>query len=175
MKSHELLKSIIKPYGCKQVASALKLSLSIIHKWTQPRPDGRSAELNPLDRLLALMQATKDLRPLHWLCEQCGGYFVKHLPLKVWRKLTLAKAVAVVLASMGKYVTLMAQAELAGKVSPEMEAKLAVAWQEILTEGGSFMAALKRGAFRCVALFYPLLAWLTTGEVPELALVAERA
>jgi hypothetical protein len=167
MKSHELLKSIIKPYGCKAAAALLGLSLSIIHKWTSPRADGRSAELNPLDRLLKLIQATKDLRPLHWLCEQCGGYFVKFQSLKVWRKLTLAKAVAVVLARLGNYVTLLAQAELAGKVSPELEAKLAAAWQEILTEGGSFMAALKQGAFRCAALFYPLLYLSATGELAE--------
>jgi hypothetical protein len=168
MKSHELLKAVIKPYGCKEAAALLVVSLSLIHKWIKARADGRSVEYNPLDRLLKLMQATKDLRPLHWLCAQCGGCFVKQLPKKVWRELTLAKAVAAVIVSAGNYVTLLGQVELADKVSPEMEAKLASAWQELLTEGGSFMGALKQGSFRCGAMFLPLLSWFATGELPEL-------
>ncbi len=172
MKSHELLKSIIKPYGCKEAASLLVVSLSLIHKWIKPRADGRSVEYNPLDRILKLMQATKDWRPLHWLCAQCGGYFVKSLPLKMWRQLTLVKAAGAVVSSSGRFMTLLGQAELAGKVSPELEAKLAEAWQELLTEGGSFMAALKQGSFRCLALFYPLFAWFTVGDARELVVAA---
>lgn len=78
MKSHEVWRRACKRAGCKRVASELGLSLSMIHKWAQSRADGRSAELNPLDRVVRLVEVTGDRRVVEWLCEQCGGRFVAH-------------------------------------------------------------------------------------------------
>lgn len=159
MKSYEVLRRMFKKVGCKNIAWELKLSLSLIHQWAQ------GTVRNPLDVVARLMDFPGGQALLDWLCRRKGGYFVKFQSLKVWRKLTLAKAAGAVVTSAGKFTTLLGLAVSAGKVTPEMEAKLKAAWQELLTEGGSFMAALKQGAFRCAALFYPLLAWLGSGEL----------
>ncbi|MEY4916407.1 MAG: hypothetical protein RL616_320 [Verrucomicrobiota bacterium] len=164
MKSYEVLRCLFKKVGCKKIAAELMLSLSLIHQWAQ------GTVRNPLEVVARLMDFPGGQALLDWLCRRKGGYFVRELPLKVWRKLTLVKAVAVVMVSASRFMMLLGQAELAGKVSPELAAKLDAAWQELLTEGGSFMAALKQGAFRCWAVYYPLLTWTATGDVPELVM-----
>jgi hypothetical protein len=69
------LRAVFKKPGCKNVAAELNLSLSLIHQWSRAR-DGGSDALNPLDRVAALMQFTRDQRLIEWLCEKAGGRFV---------------------------------------------------------------------------------------------------
>ena len=68
--------------GAKLVASRLHLSQSLIHKWSHPRRDGRSEELNPLDRLVALAETTGDARLVEWVCARLGGCFMPNPPAK---------------------------------------------------------------------------------------------
>ena len=86
MKSHEVLRRAFKKQGAKQIAAKLKLSQSMVHKWSRRRPDGRSEELNPLDRMVQLRAATGDVRLLQWLCAEAGGFFVLNPPAKRLRK-----------------------------------------------------------------------------------------
>jgi hypothetical protein len=76
MKSHEVLRKAFKKVGCKNVARELKLSLSTIHKWTEPVPNGGSGLANPLDKVEQLMTLTGDIGLLEYLCAQAGGQFV---------------------------------------------------------------------------------------------------
>ena len=75
MKSHEVLRKAIKPVGCKHVAAELKLSPSLIYQWSRGR-DGKSAALNPLDRVALLVELGGE-ELLDWLCRQRGGRFVR--------------------------------------------------------------------------------------------------
>ncbi len=81
MASHEVLRRAFKKVGCKNVASELGLSLSLIHQWSRPR-DGQSGALNPLDRVAQLVALTADERLLDWLCAQRGGRFVRGRELR---------------------------------------------------------------------------------------------
>ncbi|MFP6875155.1 MAG: phage regulatory CII family protein [Verrucomicrobiales bacterium] len=37
-----------------------------------------SGSRNPLDRVIALINSTRDPRIIEWICEQSGGYFVRN-------------------------------------------------------------------------------------------------
>ena len=80
-KSHEILKDTINKVGAKSVAKDLRLSPSLIYKWCEPcSGDEASGSENPLDRVLALVKATKDPAPVNWLCQHLGGFYVPNTP-----------------------------------------------------------------------------------------------
>ncbi len=81
MESHEVLKNAIEKAGAKAIASDMNLSVSLIYKWCQSRDYNVGAADNPLDRLFALYQLTKDDSLVRWLCQKADGYFVKN-PVK---------------------------------------------------------------------------------------------
>ncbi len=77
MTSNHVLKAVVTDHGVKQVAARLGLSTSLVYKWCQPKdgPESSGAD-NPLDRLQKLMEVTNDNRPVEWLCQARGGFFV---------------------------------------------------------------------------------------------------
>ena len=81
MKSHEMMRQTYDDtVSCKEVASGMGKCYSLANKWAEGRPDGRSVELNPLDRLHQLLVVTNDNRLLQWLCHERGGYFTSYPP-----------------------------------------------------------------------------------------------
>ncbi|MBI5801131.1 MAG: hypothetical protein HZA92_10490 [Verrucomicrobia bacterium] len=77
MKSHELLREVIKDASAKQIAADLSLSLSLIYKWAEPPENLAGSGLaNPLDRIDQLIQSTRDPRLPQWICERAGGFFI---------------------------------------------------------------------------------------------------
>jgi len=75
MESYEVLRQAFKRIGCKRVAQELHLSPSLIHQWSRGQ-QGKSAAVNPLDRLLALHRLTGDDRLLDFVCDRTAGRFV---------------------------------------------------------------------------------------------------
>jgi len=78
MQSHELLRDVYKEGSPKQVAEDMGLSLSMIYKWAEPADGNGSGTPNPLDRIEALIDSTKDARLLQWICEKGGGFFIRN-------------------------------------------------------------------------------------------------
>ena len=80
VESHEVLKKAIAgPLGVKQLAADLSLSSSLLYKWCEPSGGAGAAGVeNPLDRVEQICRRTGDLRPLYWLCERFGGFFVEN-------------------------------------------------------------------------------------------------
>ena len=79
MKSHELLREVLKTTSAKQVAADMGLSLSLIYKWAEtPNEDMGTGAANPLDRVDQLIQSTQDPRVIHWICQRAGGFYVKN-------------------------------------------------------------------------------------------------
>ena len=77
--SYEVLKTAVDRVGAKSVAKDLRLSPSLIYKWCESYgEDDSSGSENPLDRILALVKATKDRGPVDWLCQNLDGYFVEN-------------------------------------------------------------------------------------------------
>jgi len=107
MKSWELLRIVFKQAGAKSVARDLNLSLSLIHKWSEPAVGTGSGELNPLDRVAALMRITGDRRLAQWICEQAEGYFVPNPKVKGAREfIPAASAASLELARMQELIAL---------------------------------------------------------------------
>jgi hypothetical protein len=172
MKSYEVMQAFRKQAGAKMVAGALALSKSYTDKWCRPVGAGETGELNPLDRVVQMLNLPGGLELVKWLCRKAGGFFVRNPAVKVWRALTLLKATAVVIGQIAKFQTQLAQAEQDGRISPAAAEQLRADWEAAKAELESFVGACQRGAFRCAALFYPLLAWLTTGDLALAEVVA---
>ncbi|MEY4918449.1 MAG: hypothetical protein RL616_2362, partial [Verrucomicrobiota bacterium] len=93
-------------------------------------------------------------------------------PLKEWQAKTFVKVAPMVVGRAAKYLTLLSQAQMGGKLTAEQEAELEALAEEMIAETQTFTVAMKQGIFRCVALFYSLFAWFTSGDAPELVLAA---
>ena len=76
MRSHDLLREVFKDGNPKQIAEDLRLSLSMIYKWAEPFEGTGSGALNPLDRVEALLESTRDKRIVQWISEKAGGFFI---------------------------------------------------------------------------------------------------
>ena len=76
MQSHELLREVLQKANVKEVSALLGLSLSMIYKWAEPPGEGAgSGAVNPLDRIVALLNATGDERIVQWICQRAGRLF----------------------------------------------------------------------------------------------------
>lgn len=78
MKSHEIIKDAVDAIGVKRVSAEMKLSTSMIYKWSQApcEEDEASGARNPLDRTLGLWEITGENALIDWLCQHAGGTFV---------------------------------------------------------------------------------------------------
>ena len=76
MKSHELLRQVIQPYGVKKIAHELRVSSSLVYKWCEEDDEEGSGARNPLDRILKLVESSGDRQPVEWLCQRTGGTYV---------------------------------------------------------------------------------------------------
>lgn len=83
MKSPEVMKAVIEEVGTKEVAADLKVSTSLVYKWCAEPPTESGHETagarNPMGRLNQLFESTGDRRPIDWLCERAGGFFVPRI------------------------------------------------------------------------------------------------
>ena len=78
MDSHQVIKNACDKHGTKKIAARLGVSLSLVYKWAQPKTERGSGSRNPLDRVIELINSTRDPRIIEWICEQSGGYFVRN-------------------------------------------------------------------------------------------------
>ena len=79
MQSHQVLREAINKKGVKAMSAELKLSQAMVYKWCQPRDEeGGDGSYNPLDRVLAIVEASEDTGPVHWLCQAASGFFVEN-------------------------------------------------------------------------------------------------
>jgi hypothetical protein len=73
-----VLKEAAEKVGVKALAARLRLSPALVYKWCQEHdpddPDSSGAR-NPLDRLGEIIETTRDLEVVNWLCHVAGGFF----------------------------------------------------------------------------------------------------
>ena len=62
MESHEVLKKAFDSASTspKEIAAELGVSLSLVYKWAQPNSELGSGSRNPLDRVEALLELTRE-------------------------------------------------------------------------------------------------------------------
>jgi len=146
MKSYELLREVFKKIEPKNVARGLKLSLSLIHQWSRQR-DGRSDARNPLDCIVEIMRLTDDLRPLQWLCEQFGGYFVLNPKVKVSGRAEFLSETGSVIQEMAHLQIALGEAVRTGKLTRKEAVTVRNFWEQLKPDMERYSVQCDKGDF----------------------------
>jgi hypothetical protein len=147
MKSNEVLRDVFKKHGTKKIAGGLGLAVSFIYKWCQPDGGKASGGLNPLERIAALIRITGDLRPLHWLCEQFGGYFVANPKARPHPSRDLVLAENDVMSDFGEMLEVIARAARDKVITPSESADIRAEWERLKSLAESFVVCCEHGDF----------------------------
>ncbi len=151
-ESHEVLRDAAERVGVKLLAAELRVSTALVYKWCEEAvaddPDA-SGTRNPLDRLRQIMEVTKDLGVVNWLCHHAGGFFV-HNPadssLDIGQDL-LQSTRQLVQAFSSLLNEVSASAADDGSITQEEAVRIRRNWESLKTTAESFVVAAERGIY----------------------------
>ncbi len=147
MQSHELLRSVYDTGNPKQIAADLSLSLSLIYKWAEPTTETGSGATNPLDRIDALVQSSKDDRIVQWICQRAGGFFIRN-PKAVWpHPPDLIPATNQVVQEFADLLAVVASAAADNQISPSESKTIRARWEDLKTATECFVRCCEEGNF----------------------------
>lgn len=150
MKSHELLREVFRDTSPKAVADHVGLSLSMIYKWAEATGENGSGTVNPLDRVMSLVEATDDDRIIKWLCSQNGGYFIRNPEHQAPEEKELMQAANRILQQFASLLSLIAHAAADNCISEEEAGRIRSNWQDLKATTEGFVAHCERGEFSAV-------------------------
>jgi hypothetical protein len=151
MESHELLHEIFAKASAKQVAADLGLSLSMIYKWAEPDEGTGSGAINPLDRIETMVRTTGDLRPIQWLCERAGGFFIRN-PKAHWaHPHFLIPATNQIVQEFADLLSVIANAAADNLISKTEARRIRDRWEELKTVTEGFVRCCEEGNFAQLA------------------------
>lgn len=154
MESHEVLRQAVDKVGAKRVAADVRVSASLVYKWCQPAAadasaGDRSGARNPLDRILALLESTRDDELVQWLSARAGGFFVRDPQVDGCR--VDAEYIANTQRIIEDFSKLLREVSDAiaddGKVDPAESRRIRTQWQRLKQYGEAFTCACERGLF----------------------------
>lgn len=150
MKSHEILKGAVDAVGAKKVAQDLGVSASLVYKWCEESGDADdSGAKNPLDRLLQLVESTRDREMISWLCQHSGGFFVGN-PQVNGKEIDseFIQQTQVVIREFSELLGTMSQSLGGdGKIDDEESRKIRRRWQKLKERGEELVHACEKGLF----------------------------
>lgn len=147
MESHELLRQIYESASPKEIAAQLGLSLSLIYKWAEPASETGSGAANPLDRIRALLAATKDPRIVQWICEGADGFFIRN-PKVTWPHSDyLIPATNLVVQEFADLLAVIATAANDNQISPREATSIRARWEELKRATEGFVSCCEHGNF----------------------------
>ncbi len=153
MRSDEVLRRAADRIGVKALASALRVSPALVYKWCQecdPNDPDASGARNPLDRLADIVNETKDVDVVNWLCHESGGFFVRNTteaPPDVSTELLnntqrLVKEFSQLLLTVTKSI------EDDGEIEPAEADRIRQSWERLKGTVEAFTVACERGIFQ---------------------------
>ncbi|MBT3278352.1 MAG: hypothetical protein HN909_04780 [Phycisphaerales bacterium] len=151
MESHKILATAVQEAGVKRTAADLGLSASLVYKWCAPAlAEDDSGTRNPLDRVKALWDCTKNRAMIDWICRQAGGTFVEdftpdadHMPENyIARTQEMIQGFSSLLDSMSAAML------NDGVVYPFEAEEIRDQWQELKQQAEGFVVACEKGLFR---------------------------
>ncbi len=149
MQSHEVMREVLQRTSAKQIAAEMNLSLSLIYKWAEkPDPDAPSASFSPLDRIDQLLQATKDLAILHWLCQRSGGFFVRNPRLTNANPEYLMPATNEVIQEFADLLAVVAAASADNQITADEAKQIRSRWEGLKRTTETFVACCENGNFQ---------------------------
>jgi hypothetical protein len=147
MESHEVLRQVFEQASPKQIAAELGLSLSLVYKWAEPNQESGSGAANPLDRVAALIEATKNPAIIQWLCERAGGFYIKN-PDCNWKHAgALVPATNSILQEFADLLAVIATAASDNKISGSEAENIRARWEELKSVTECFVHCCEDGNF----------------------------
>jgi len=147
------MRQVVEGVGAKQVASDLRVSNSLIYKWCADPGDesdlDASGARNPLDRIIQLCDTTGDRRPVEWLCQRVGGYFVES-PDSEPEELDAEylRQTQTILAEFSGLLQLISESiGNEGRIDAEESRQIRRQWLRLQSQGEGFVRACERGHF----------------------------
>lgn len=148
MKSHELLREVLKTTSAKQVAADMGLSLSLIYKWAEtPNEDLGTGAANPLDRVDQLIQSTQDPRVIHWICQRAGGFYVKNPKTHHSHPDYLIPATNQIVQEFADLLAVIANAAGDNHIDVSEAKTIRKRWEDLKTVTETFVACCEQGNF----------------------------
>jgi len=151
-ESHEVLREAAERVGVKMLASELRVSTALIYKWCEEAvsddPDA-SGTRNPLDRLRQIVEVTRDLGVVMWLCHQARGFFV-HNPADSSRDigqdlLESTRQVVLGFSSLLNEVSTSVAGD--GSITSDEASRIRANWESLKTTAESFVVAAEKGVY----------------------------
>lgn len=150
MKSYELLREVFRNTSPKAVADHVGLSLSMIYKWAEETGETGSGTVNPLDRVISLIEATDDDRIIKWLSNQSGGYFIRNPDEQAPEERELMQAANQILQQFASLLSLIAHAAADNSISHDEASKIRANWQDLKATTEGFVSHCEKGEFSAV-------------------------
>jgi transcriptional regulator with XRE-family HTH domain len=155
MKSHEVIKEAFKKISPKEVASELGLSLSLVYKWAQEPSETGSGSKNPLDRLLEIIRLTEDQRLIDWLCEKCGGYFVRNPQTTNEKNVEVLPATNEIISDFSNLLSQISKAAEDDSITLDEAEQIRAQWDQLKGHGEGFVRCCEHGDFTKMAKASP--------------------
>jgi len=146
MQSHELLRQVFEKCSPKHISSELGLSLSLIYKWSEP-PQGDASSGNPLDRVVALLRCSNDLRIMQWLCQNAGGFFVKNPKTTNAHPDYLMPATNEIVQEFADLLAVIASAAADNQITRTEAKTIRARWEELKSVTETFVSCCEAGNF----------------------------
>lgn len=149
MESHQVLKDAFESPNTspKEIASELGVSLSLVYKWAQPNSESGSGSRNPLDRVTELVQLTKHVEILEWLCTQCGGYFVRNPKSTCEQGYEVVPATHNIVQQFAGLLDVVSKAAQDNTITPEESAQIRQVWDKLKAYCEGFVRCCEEGDF----------------------------
>ena len=146
MKSHILLRKILKTPSAKEIARAMNLSVSTIYKWTECR--ARSSGIRtPLDRVVLLHRVTGDKSVINWICSEADGYFIKN-PKTEPKNDQLVPATTRVVSQFAELLGVVAHAAGDNRITKKESEQIRQTWETLKSTTEGFVCRCEEGNFR---------------------------
>ena len=148
MHSHELLREVFQKCSPKRVASELGLSLSMIYKWAEPPdPSAGSGSTNPLDRIDALLNCSKDHRLVQWICQRAGGFFILNPKINKPHPSYLIPATNEIVQEFADLLAVISTAAADNQITREESRQIRARWEELKSVTEGFVVCCEEGNF----------------------------
>ncbi len=149
MKSHELLREVFDTASPKQIADDLGISISLVYKWAEP-PEQGSGAANPLDRVDALLQSTKDPRVVQWICNRAGGFFVRNPTMARPGAYAVIPVMNKIVQEFADMLGVIASAALDNNITSGEATKIRDRWEDLKSVTESFVTCCEKGNFEAI-------------------------
>jgi hypothetical protein len=149
MDSHEVMREVLKKTPAKQIAAEMKVSLSLVYKWTEPPEEGSGAN-NPLDRVGQLIRISDDARIAQWVCERMNGFFIRN-PKALKHGDQLIPFTNDIVQEFADMLATIAQAAGDNVINKDEARDIRRRWEELKSVTEGFVKAAEDGDFGPVA------------------------